>query len=1367
MNKNSVFNSVKHKVVENLTRLSTKRKKMVLAGAGVLVLVVVGTVGALNGWFGGGAKIPEDTMTRGLIGYWNMDESSGPLVFDKSGNKNDGMINDGGSGNPVAYWTFDEGTGQTAYDYIGLYNGTLGITASASSDDPIWTSSGRVGGALQFDGKDDYVNVGDNANLKFGTGNMTLMAWVKTTMTGSGTIIDKLKSSMNYPGYWIRVTSGKAEGAAVDCGTGACGFGTTRHVLAGTSNINDGKWHHVAYSRNGTLQTIYVDGLAENTLTETAWDTDHTTALGMGKRAWSGGTPLDGSIDDVRIYNYARDAAQIQRDYQATYKSKYTSGAPAANGGSQGTAISLDGVDDYVGVGNVLDFERTNSFSVFAWVKRGRLDTTDQIVSKGASGGSPGTGWRFFFYTGGLGNDNLSVLLRNNGDTSNQLWVISNSTFESTTDWYLVGFTYDGSSTGEGLKLYSNGVFLTDQDYNTLTGSISNSASFNIGGLNNSASCDGLIDEVRVYNRVLSAEEIRYHYNRGGPVAYWKFDEGNGTTTYDSTNNGNDGQFLTADTSPTWTTGKYGSALSFDGTNDYVNVVNNDDFDFGSNSFTAELWVKFNVVSNGQRFVSRWQNSGGTNRMFEFDYYTDLMVVYAQSGANQLYLARSWTPVAGNWYHIVAKRDGNSWSLYSNGVQLGSPEIWAHTLNDANYRLLLGSYDGTAGLYFNGTMDDVRIYNYARSAEEIRLDYNQGLAGRFSPTDAGCDKDPAGCMDKGLVGYWDMDEQGSPILFDQSDYRNDGMINDGGSGNPVAYWTFDEGTGQTAYDLIGTTSNNGTLGSTASVDSSDPTWTSSGRVGGALQFDGVNDYVGITTLTNPVYSLSLWIKPATTITTSTPNTPIAYPGTNRNFNMGNYTGILTDETIGLSDGSGANDKRTAVIGVNITNEWHMITLSWNAGASRYDIYLDGVVQAMTAAPAGHAGLITADSNFVLGWDRGSVYGKLSIDDVRIYNYARDAAQIQRDYQATYKSKYTSGAPAANGGSQGTAISLDGVDDYVGVGDVGSVKTVEFWINNSNTTDGILELVNNATYISISSSAISLTGFTSTSTYINGVKTSTLSSGWNHVVVTADAVSAASLNIGEANSDYMGGTIDEVRVYNRVLSAEEIRYHYNRGGPVAYWKFDEGNGTTTYDSTNNNNDGQFQTAASSPVWTTGKYGSALLFDGADDYVQAPDINYTDVTVEGWFKKGTGINTQDNYYNIVNQKKDTADSGIILRVDKSGSTYYLLGAYENNNTTQVLGSATKSAVSNNVWYHGAVTYNATNNNYKLYLNGILVDSYTTTTDIPNVTTAFKIGDVANSNNEEWNGVLDDVRIYNYARTQEQILQDYNGGVATYFK
>ena len=93
-----------------------------------------------------------------------------------------------------------------------------------------------------------------------------------------------------------------------------------------------------------------------------------------------------------------------------------------------------------------------------------------------------------------------------------------------------------------------------------------------------------------------------------------------------------------------------------------------------------------------------------------------------------------------------------------------------------------------------------------------------------------------------------------------------------------------------------------------------------------------------------------------------------------------------------------------------------------------------------------------------------------------------------------------------------------------------------------------------------------------------------------------------------------GLIDEVRIYNRALSADEIRYHYNRGDPVAHYEF-EGNAN---DSTDNNNDGTVTGA----TYVTGKYGQALSFDGIDDYVTVPDDSTLDIdsaiTLESWAK-----------------------------------------------------------------------------------------------------------------------------------------------------
>ncbi len=283
-------------------------------------------------------------------------------------------------------------------------------------------------------------------------------------------------------------------------------------------------------------------------------------------------------------------------------------------------------------------------------------------------------------------------------------------------------------------------------------------------------------------------------------------------------------------------------------------------------------------------------------------------------------------------------------------------------------------------------------------------------------------------------------------------------------------------------------------------------------------------------------------------------------------------------------------------------------------------------------------------------------------------------------------------PQSGGRAGGGALEFDG-NDYVNIGNVGNIQTVEFWLNDSNAADGILELINNSVYVSISSSAIVATGFTSASIYVNGIATSTLSSGWNHVVVTDTAsVAATSFLIGEANGDYMQGTIDEVSVYNRALSIAEVRYHYNKGGPVAYWRFDEGSGSTAYDSTVNNDDGTIYGA----VYATGKYNSALFFDGLDDYVQAT-VTQEKTTYSLWIKP-----VNSGWEHVV----------------KIGSVYYV-------NTVQGTPTA-----------------------FPIYVSGNTVQIGKT-----NVSTYF-------------NGLIDDVRIYNYTRTLDEIRLDYNAGLKAIF-
>lgn len=156
----------------------------------------------------------------------------------------------------------------------------------------------------------------------------------------------------------------------------------------------------------------------------------------------------------------------------------------------------------------------------------------------------------------------------------------------NTTDWFHVVAVYDGST--KNAKVYVNGeqaasVTETDTDW-TSTG-----YDFQIGNSpGESYNFNGDIDESRVYDRVLSPGEVRDLYEYApGPVGYWTFDEGENTTAYDSSGNGNDG---TLTNGPTWTNGPVGGAIDLDGSDDYVNVGTGSGLSFTDN-FTLSSWI--------------------------------------------------------------------------------------------------------------------------------------------------------------------------------------------------------------------------------------------------------------------------------------------------------------------------------------------------------------------------------------------------------------------------------------------------------------------------------------------------------------------------------------------------------------------------------------------------------------------------------------------------------------------------------------------------------------------------------------------------------------------------------------------------------
>ena len=224
-----------------------------------------------------------------------------------------GTATNGGNGGTYCCGCY--GSGECAYHSGGGGGGGAGSTGAsgyssvaALLDTPTWTSSGKSGSALVFDGTDDYVDCGNDSSLDMGTSDFTIEAWVK--LTG-----DTLKHAIVYkhyqPGYNFRLRSGYPWLEMGDSGGSIAG--------GADSTVNDGNWHHVVVSadRNGNA-TFYTDGVADGTLNISSKDGLSISNSGQNLEfgRYSGDADFNGTIDEVRVSDVARSADYIRQAYQ-------------------------------------------------------------------------------------------------------------------------------------------------------------------------------------------------------------------------------------------------------------------------------------------------------------------------------------------------------------------------------------------------------------------------------------------------------------------------------------------------------------------------------------------------------------------------------------------------------------------------------------------------------------------------------------------------------------------------------------------------------------------------------------------------------------------------------------------------------------------------------------------------------------------------------------------------------------------------------------------------------------------------------------------------------------------------------------------
>ena len=192
------------------------------------------------------------------------------------------------------------------------------------------------------------------------------------------------------------------------------------------------------------------------------------------------------------------------------------------------------------------------------------------------------------------------------------------------------------------------------------------------------------------------------------------------STIEDSTANNNDGTKKAAN-EPIENVGKIDNAQSFDGVDDYVDCGDKPVFEF-SGDFSVETWVKHSVDTD-QVYVCKWTGSGlGSQWWLGFNLQKAYFGVCTSSGAK----LTSGTNIAdGQWHHVVGRRSGTTIYIYQDGVLKGSTTDSTGDAGVNDAPLTIGKR-GDATWWFNGTIDEVRISNIARSEAWIKASYHSG-----------------------------------------------------------------------------------------------------------------------------------------------------------------------------------------------------------------------------------------------------------------------------------------------------------------------------------------------------------------------------------------------------------------------------------------------------------------------------------------------------------------------------------------------------------------------------------------------------------------------------------------------------------------
>ena len=598
----------------------------------------------------------------------------------------------------------------------------------------------------------------------------------------------------------------------------------------------DDEWHHVAIVVDNTLdsnfvQKIVLDGVEQSIHSYDSHIKTNVTSAWYLASYYAGGGASDlnfnGCMDELRLWDYTRTVAEINADKDKPLTGN-ESGLIAYWNFDEGSGTALN---DKVGSANGVLYNMGDS----CWVAGAPLEQPAEPSKSLYFSGSAGdqwvstagfkdlvgdadsvytqevwikpdafeAGWGEQHVMQFYGNYHSQLYLKTSNADSAWLYTQDgNASWNSNLavvrgEWTHIAYVRDGVS--DEAKIYINGQLAStvplDHDYPTSIDSNLIIGLYN-GYTDGSSSYSGLMDELRVWNKALSVDEIRadmvkelngdeegllayYDFNdqsgdtlkdktanhldgvlhnmsasnwntentpftppvtpgEEGLVALWHFDEGSGSTTADASGNRKDGELK--DGAVFDSSGVSGSALSINGEG-HVLVPAGGSLDNINKSISIEAWVKPSQIGTKRNIILSEWDGAADQRAYVMYIDTDgkLDIMLSANGAVDAVDIASPTPIEANkWSYVVATSDGDSLRMYINGVE-DTVAAAPSSIFVPNTPLYIGDW-GWGGVadnteQYTGLLDEIAMYSYALSADTVLAHYN-----KYKPTGIRIDK---------------------------------------------------------------------------------------------------------------------------------------------------------------------------------------------------------------------------------------------------------------------------------------------------------------------------------------------------------------------------------------------------------------------------------------------------------------------------------------------------------------------------------------------------------------------------------------------------------------------------------------------------